>query len=102
MSKEVNFVGATQLPLDIRGTAFQRRVWQTLCQIPAGTTVTYSEIAKRIGRPKASHAVAAACAANKIGVAIPCHRVVHKDGSLTGYRWGIERKRALLAMEAKR
>jgi len=80
MSKEVNFVGATQLPLDIRGTAFQRRVWQTLCQIPAGTTVTYSEIAKRIGRPKASHAVAAACAANKIGVAIPCHRVVRKDG----------------------
>ena len=102
MSKEVNFVGATQLPLDIRGTAFQRRVWQTLCQIPAGTTVTYSEIAKRIGRPKASHAVAAACAANKIGVAIPCHRVVRKDGSLAGYRWGIERKRALLAMEAKR
>lgn len=102
MSKEVNFVGATQLPLDIRGTAFQRRVWQTLCQIPSGTTVTYSEIAKRIGRPKASHAVAAACAANKIGVAIPCHRVVRKDGSLTGYRWGIERKRALLAMEAKR
>jgi len=78
MSKEFNFVGATQLPLDIRGTAFQRRVWQTLCQIPAGTTVTYSEIAKRIGRPKASHAVAAACAANKIGVAIPCHRVVRK------------------------
>jgi len=102
MSKEFNFVGATQLPLDIRGTAFQRRVWQTLCQIPAGTTVTYSEIAKRIGRPKASRAVAAACAANKIGVAIPCHRVVRKDGSLTGYRWGIERKRALLAMEAKR
>jgi AraC family transcriptional regulator, regulatory protein of adaptative response / methylated-DNA-[protein]-cysteine methyltransferase len=102
MSKDVYFVGATELPLDIRGTAFQRRVWQALCQIPAGTTVTYSEIAKRIGTPKASRAVAGACAANKIAVAIPCHRVVRKDGSLGGYRWGIERKRALLAMEAKR
>ena len=102
MSKEVYSVGATDLPLDIRGTAFQSSVWQALCQIPAGTTVTYSEIAKRIGRPKASRAVAAACAANKIAVAIPCHRVVRKDGSLGGYRWVIERKRALLAMEAKR
>ena len=70
MSKEANFVGTTELPLDVRGTVFQRSVWQALCQIPAGTTVTYSEIAKRIGRPKASHAVAAACAANKIAVAI--------------------------------
>jgi len=102
MSKEVYFVGATDLPLDIRGTAFQHSVWRALCQIPAGTTVTYSEIAKCIGRPKASRAVAAACAANKIAVAIPCHRVVRKDGSLAGYRWGIERKRAFLAMEAKR
>ena len=102
MSKEVNFVGTTELPLDVRGTVFQRSVWQALCQIPAGTTVTYSEIAKRIGRPKASRAVAAACAANKIAIAIPCHRVVRKDGSLAGYRWGIERKRALLATEAKR
>jgi O-6-methylguanine DNA methyltransferase len=81
--------------------AYQRRVWQALREIPAGTTVTYSEIAKRIGMPRAVRAVASACAANKIAVAIPCHRVVRKDGSLAGYRWGIERKRTLLAREAK-
>jgi len=89
------------LPLDIRGTAFQHRVWQALREIPSGTTATYSEIAKRIGMPKAVRAVAGACAANKIAVAIPCHRVVRNDGSLSGYRWGVERKRALLKREAK-
>jgi AraC family transcriptional regulator of adaptative response/methylated-DNA-[protein]-cysteine methyltransferase len=89
------------LPLHIRGTAFQQRVWQALREIPTGTTVTYSEIARRIGMPRAVRAVASACAANKIAVAIPCHRVVRKDGSLAGYRWGTERKRALLAREAK-
>lgn len=89
------------LPLDIRGTAFQHRVWQALREIPAGTTASYAEIAERIGMPKAVRAVAAACAANKIAVAIPCHRVVRKGGALAGYRWGVERKRALLAREAK-
>jgi AraC family transcriptional regulator, regulatory protein of adaptative response / methylated-DNA-[protein]-cysteine methyltransferase len=89
------------LPLDVRGTAFQHRVWQALRDIPAGTTATYSEIAKRIGMPKAMRAVAAACAANKLAVAIPCHRVVRNDGSLSGYRWGVERKRTLIAREAK-
>jgi AraC family transcriptional regulator, regulatory protein of adaptative response / methylated-DNA-[protein]-cysteine methyltransferase len=88
------------LPLDIRGTAFQHRVWQALCEIPPGATATYSEIAARIGMPNAVRAVAAACAANKIAVAIPCHRVVRNDGSLSGYRWGVERKRALLDREA--
>lgn len=89
------------LPLDIRGTAFQHRVWQALREIPSGTTATYSEIAERIGMPKAVRAVAAACAANKLAVAIPCHRVVRNDGSLSGYRWGVERKRELLQREAK-
>jgi AraC family transcriptional regulator of adaptative response/methylated-DNA-[protein]-cysteine methyltransferase len=87
------------LPLDVRGTAFQHRVWQALCDIPAGTTASYSEIAERLGMPNAVRAVAGACAANKIAVAIPCHRVVRNDGSLSGYRWGVERKRALLARE---
>jgi AraC family transcriptional regulator of adaptative response/methylated-DNA-[protein]-cysteine methyltransferase len=87
------------LPLDVRGTAFQQRVWQALREIPAGTTATYAEIARRIGEPKAVRAVAGACAANAIAVAIPCHRVVRTDGSLSGYRWGVERKRALLAKE---
>jgi AraC family transcriptional regulator of adaptative response/methylated-DNA-[protein]-cysteine methyltransferase len=90
------------LPLDVRGTAFQHRVWQALCEIPVGTTTSYSEIAERIGMPKAVRAVAGACAANKIAVAIPCHRVVRSDGSLSGYRWGVERKRTLIAREAKR
>jgi AraC family transcriptional regulator of adaptative response/methylated-DNA-[protein]-cysteine methyltransferase len=88
------------LPLDVRGTAFQLRVWQALRQISSGVTATYSEIAARIGMPKAVRAVAAACAANRHAVAIPCHRVIRTDGQLSGYRWGIERKRLLLAREA--
>ena len=87
------------LPLDIRGTAFQQRVWNAIRSIPAGSTASYSEIAKRIGKPKAVRAVAQACASNAIAVAIPCHRVVHMDGSMSGYRWGVARKRALLARE---
>jgi AraC family transcriptional regulator of adaptative response/methylated-DNA-[protein]-cysteine methyltransferase len=89
------------LPLDVRGTAFQQRVWAALREIPVGTTVTYSDIAKTIGAPKAGRAVAGACAANALAVAIPCHRVVKRDGALCGYRWGIERKRALIDREAK-
>jgi len=88
------------LPLDIRGTAFQQRVWQALREIPVGTTVSYADIAARIGAPASVRAVAQACAANKLAVAIPCHRVVRKDGDLSGYRWGVERKRALLARES--
>ena len=88
------------LPLDVRGTAFQQRVWQALRDIPAGETATYSGIARRIGAPGAVRAVAAACAANALAVAIPCHRVVRNDGSLSGYRWGIERKRELIARES--
>jgi AraC family transcriptional regulator of adaptative response/methylated-DNA-[protein]-cysteine methyltransferase len=88
------------LPLDVRGTAFQQRVWQALRKIPAGETVSYSELAERIGSPKAARAVAGACAANKLAVAIPCHRVVRNDGGLSGYRWGVERKRDLLKREA--
>jgi AraC family transcriptional regulator of adaptative response/methylated-DNA-[protein]-cysteine methyltransferase len=89
------------LPLDIRGTAFQHRVWTALRDIPAGSTATYAEIAQRIGAPKAVRAVASACAANPLAVAIPCHRVVRSDGGLSGYRWGVARKRALLKKEAK-
>jgi len=104
MAKVVGLVEAPaigiDLPLDLRGTAFQHRVWQALREIPAGTTATYSEIASRIGMPRAVRAVAAACAANKIAVAIPCHRVVRNDGSLSGYRWGVERKRKLIDREA--
>ena len=88
------------LPLDIRGTAFQQRVWQALGEIPVGQTASYAEIAERIGAPKAVRAVAGACAANALAVAIPCHRVVRTDGSLSGYAWGVERKRALLTREA--
>lgn len=88
------------LPLDVRGTAFQQRVWQALRAIPAGATASYTDIAKRIGAPKSVRAVAQACAANSIAVAIPCHRVVLRDGGLAGYRWGVERKRALLARES--
>lgn len=87
------------LPLDLRGTAFQERVWQVLRSIPAGTTASYAEIAQRIGSPKAVRAVAQACAANALAVAIPCHRVVRSDGNLSGYRWGVERKRQLLERE---
>lgn len=87
------------LPLDIQGTAFQERVWQALRAIPPGTTASYAEIARALGRPKAARAVAQACAQNKLAVAIPCHRVVGSDGALAGYRWGIERKRALLERE---
>ncbi len=84
----------------MRGTAFQQRVWRALREIPAGSTATYAEIAARIGAPKSVRAVAGACAANSLAVAIPCHRVVRSDGSLSGYRWGVERKRALLQREA--
>jgi AraC family transcriptional regulator of adaptative response/methylated-DNA-[protein]-cysteine methyltransferase len=88
------------LPLDPRGTAFQRRVWKALCEIPVGSTATYSDIARQLGAPKEAYLVGEACAANPIAVAIPCHRVVRKDGTLAGYRWGIKRKRALLQREA--
>lgn len=87
------------LPLDIRGTAFQRQVWEALQSVPAGMTASYTDIARRIGQPKSVRAVATACAANKIAVAIPCHRIVRTDGSLSGYRWGVERKGELLQRE---
>jgi AraC family transcriptional regulator, regulatory protein of adaptative response / methylated-DNA-[protein]-cysteine methyltransferase len=103
VAKVVGFVEAPahglDLPLDIRGTAFQQRVWKAIRTIPAGSTASYAEIAKRIGAPKAVRAVAQACASNAIAVAIPCHRVVRSDGSTSGYRWGVARKRALLARE---
>lgn len=88
------------LPLDVQGTAFQQRVWQALRAIPAGQTASYADIAKRIGAPTATRAVAQACGANALAVAIPCHRVVRSDGALSGYRWGVERKRALLERES--
>lgn len=88
-----------ELPLDLRGTAFQQRVWNALRKIPVGSTTNYSDIARRIGSPKAVRAVAGACAANALAVAIPCHRVLRTDGSLSGYRWGVERKQALLQKE---
>jgi AraC family transcriptional regulator of adaptative response/methylated-DNA-[protein]-cysteine methyltransferase len=87
------------LPLDIRGTAFQQLVWQALRAVPPGATVSYSELAARIGKPAAVRAVAGACAANTLAVAIPCHRVIRSDGGLSGYRWGVERKRRLLENE---
>ena len=87
------------LPLDVRGTAFQQRVWQALQAIPVGETMSYSQIARRIGLPNSARAVASACAANKLAVAIPCHRVVRNDGELSGYAWGVERKRTLLDWE---
>ncbi|HZN98649.1 MAG TPA: methylated-DNA--[protein]-cysteine S-methyltransferase [Gemmatimonadales bacterium] len=89
-----------ELLLDVRGTVFQQRVWQALREIPPGSTATYGEIATRIGAPRAVRAVAQACAANPIAVAIPCHRVVRSDGRLSGYRWGVGRKRVLLQREA--
>jgi AraC family transcriptional regulator of adaptative response/methylated-DNA-[protein]-cysteine methyltransferase len=88
------------LPLDVKGTAFQERVWQGLREIPAGETASYTDVAERIGSPDAVRAVAQACGANMLAVAVPCHRVVAADGSLSGYRWGVERKRALLDREA--
>jgi AraC family transcriptional regulator of adaptative response/methylated-DNA-[protein]-cysteine methyltransferase len=104
VAQVVGFVEAPRLgldlPLDIRGTAFQMRVWQALRAIPPGATASYAQIARRIGLPRAARAVAQACAANPLAVAIPCHRVVRADGALSGYRWGIDRKRALLAREA--
>ena len=104
VARVVGFIEAPRigldLPLDVRGTAFRRRVWRALQEIPVGEAVSYGEIAQRIGLPKAMRAVADACAANNLAVAIPCHRVVRKDGSLSGYAWGIERKRVLLDREA--
>jgi AraC family transcriptional regulator, regulatory protein of adaptative response / methylated-DNA-[protein]-cysteine methyltransferase len=88
--------------LDVRGTPFQQRVWQALQQIPVGKTMTYADVARRIGLPRAVRAVAGACAANNLAVAIPCHRVVRTDGSLSGYAWGVDRKRALLEREVVR
>jgi len=104
VAEVVGFVEAPRvgldLPLDVRGTAFQQRVWQALREIPPGRMMSYTEVARRIGAPKSVRAVAQACAANALAVAIPCHRVVRNDGALAGYRWGVERKRALLEREA--
>jgi AraC family transcriptional regulator of adaptative response/methylated-DNA-[protein]-cysteine methyltransferase len=94
--------GDTSLPLDIRATAFQRRVWTHLQSIPFGATQSYGQVAKAIGQPRAMRAVARACATNPVAVAIPCHRVVRGDGGMGGYRWGMERKKALLEMEQGR
>jgi AraC family transcriptional regulator of adaptative response/methylated-DNA-[protein]-cysteine methyltransferase len=105
VAQVVGFVEAPgiglELPLDVRGTAFQQRVWAALRELPAGVTVSYGDIAERISAPGAVRAVAGACAANRLAVAIPCHRVVRSDGALSGYRWGVERKRALIDREAK-
>jgi AraC family transcriptional regulator of adaptative response/methylated-DNA-[protein]-cysteine methyltransferase len=92
--------GAISLPMDVRATAFQQRVWRELQTIPRGETRSYSEIAEAIGSPRSVRAVASAIASNPVAVVVPCHRVIGKDGSLTGYRWGLERKRALLDAEA--
>ena len=104
VAEVVRFVEAPasrfERPLDLRGTDFERRVWLALREIPAGSTATYSEIATRIGAPHASYDVGQACASNPLAVVVPCHRVVRKDGTLAGYRWGTRRKRALLAREA--
>ena len=94
------FVDGSRFAIDLRGTAFQKEVWQSLRKIPAGRTASYADIARTIGRPKAVRAVAQACAANPLAVAVPCHRVVRSDGGLCGYRWGTERKKRLLAREA--
>jgi AraC family transcriptional regulator, regulatory protein of adaptative response / methylated-DNA-[protein]-cysteine methyltransferase len=104
VAKVVGFIEAPQhgldLPLHVRGTAFQQKVWRALRKIRPGTTASYAAIAERIGEPKAVRAVAQACGSNPVAVAIPCHRVVRRDGALSGYRWGVERKRALLEREA--
>ncbi len=106
VSKVVAFVEnpsiGLELPLHVRGTAFQHRVWQALSEIPSGKTMTYSEIAQKLGQPNVTRAVAGACAANHLAVAIPCHRVLRTDGSLSGYRWGVERKAKLLRAEGAR
>ncbi|MHB8268711.1 bifunctional DNA-binding transcriptional regulator/O6-methylguanine-DNA methyltransferase Ada [Bradyrhizobium sp.] len=106
VARVVGFIEAPalglDLPLDVRGTVFQRRVWQALQEVPIGQTASYTEIAQRIGSPNAIRAVAGACAANHLAVVIPCHRVVRNDGSLSGYAWGVERKQALLTREAGR
>ena len=103
VARVVGFVEAPSLgldlPLDVRGTTFQQRVWQALREIPAGSTASYTDIASRIGAPNSARAVAQACAANALAVAIPCHRVVKTDGTVSGYRWGVERKRSLLERE---
>ena len=105
VARVVGFVEAPRrglkLPLDLQGTAFQERVWQALRKIPVGTTVSYGDMARRIGKPKAVRAVAQACAANHLAVAIPCHRVVRRNGDLSGYRWGVDRKRELLQREKR-
>jgi AraC family transcriptional regulator of adaptative response/methylated-DNA-[protein]-cysteine methyltransferase len=105
MAQVVGFVEeprlGLELPLDIRGTAFQQRVWRALSEVPPGSTTSYSEIAKKVGAPQAVRAVAQACAANSLAVAIPCHRVVRTDGGPSEYRWGVERKQALLDREAR-
>jgi AraC family transcriptional regulator of adaptative response/methylated-DNA-[protein]-cysteine methyltransferase len=104
VAQVVGFVEAPSigwnLPLDLRGTVFQERVWQALREIPVGSTVSYADIAQRIGAPRAVRAVAQACGANHLAVAIPCHRVVRRDGDISGYRWGVERKRELLRRES--
>lgn len=104
VARVVGFVEAPRLgldlPLDVRGTAFQQRVWQALQEIPVGSTASYTDIARRIGSPMSVRAVAQACAANSLALAIPCHRVIRNDGGLSGYRWGVERKRELLEREA--
>jgi AraC family transcriptional regulator of adaptative response/methylated-DNA-[protein]-cysteine methyltransferase len=104
VARVVGFVEAPKiglnLPLDVRGTAFQKRVWKALQEIPAGATVSYAEVARRIGAPKSVRAVAGACAANNLAVAIPCHRVVRNDGAVSGYAWGVDRKRSLIDREA--
>lgn len=106
VARVVGFVEAPRLgldlSLDVRGTAFQQRVWQALRGIPAGHTASYADVATRIDAPKSVRAVAQACGANPLAVAVPCHRVVRSGGGLSGYRWGVERKRALLAREAQR
>lgn len=105
VARVVGFVEAPRiglnLPLDVRGTAFEQRVWQALREIPAGKTASYTDIARRIGAPRAARAVAAACAANNLAIAIPCHRVIRNDGALSGYAWGAERKRELLDRERR-
>ncbi|WP_108125605.1 bifunctional DNA-binding transcriptional regulator/O6-methylguanine-DNA methyltransferase Ada [Saccharospirillum mangrovi] len=105
LAQVVAFLAAPQtewsLPLDIQGTAFQCQVWQALRTVPVGQTLSYSELATRLGRPEASRAVAGACAANKLAVVVPCHRITRADGDISGYRWGVQRKRRLLDQEAE-